>query len=177
MPEIEVGQEAPDFSVTTALHGTVSLSQFRDKQPVALVFFRTFFTGNNTRVGGVQLVPVICPACHIMMRDLVRYYDRVRELSGEIVAISTVHPRHLERVRAIGEPKFPLCADADSSITKRYGVYHGVFKHPKPATFLIDRAGVVHLRHIARQFNQMDVLRGEQLGYRVLSKGPSVPGY
>ncbi len=56
--EIIVGQEAPDFRVETPLHGTVSLSQHRGKQAVALVFFRTFFTGNHMTLGKLRLVPV-----------------------------------------------------------------------------------------------------------------------
>ena len=36
---VEIGQEAPDFSLTATTGGKISLSQFRGKQPVLIEFY------------------------------------------------------------------------------------------------------------------------------------------
>ena len=40
---VEVGQEAPDFSLAATTGGKISLSQFRGKQPVLIEFYSADF--------------------------------------------------------------------------------------------------------------------------------------
>jgi peroxiredoxin Q/BCP len=40
---LEIGQEAPDFSLPATTGGTISLSQFRGKQPVLIEFYGADF--------------------------------------------------------------------------------------------------------------------------------------
>jgi hypothetical protein len=40
---VEIGQEAPDFSLTATTGGTISLSQFRGKQLVLIEFYSADF--------------------------------------------------------------------------------------------------------------------------------------
>ncbi len=161
--EIIVGQEAPDFRVETPLHGTVSLSQHRGKQAVALVFFRTFFTGNHMMVGKLRLSHTLCPTCILVIRDWARNYDQIQALGSEVLAISTVKLNELGGVLASGEPRFPICADADASITKRYGVYDPRWKHPTPSAFLIDRDGLIRYRYVGSVGIQSDLPRAAEL--------------
>ena len=40
---VEIGQAAPDFSLTATTGGKISLSQFRGKQPVLIEFYSADF--------------------------------------------------------------------------------------------------------------------------------------
>lgn len=158
---VAIGQEAPDFHAPAPLHGIVTLSQYRGARHVALVFFRTYAAGNRLKLGPVRLSQALCPTCQLMIADLTRHYDAVQALSAEIVAVSTVNPEELRHVLALGEPRFPLCADSDAAISRRYGVYDDLWRHPKPAAFLVDRCGIVRYRHVAE--HQTDLPRAAEL--------------
>lgn len=160
-PSVVVGTQAPDFTAQTPLHGAFTLSQALARSPVAVVFFRAFATGNRLKIGGFRLSRSLCPTCQLMLVDLSRHYERIRELGAEVAAVSTVQLQELDAVIKMGEPKFPICADADAAIVQRYGVYDTLWRHPKPAAFLIDRQGVIRYRHIAEQ--QTDLPRAEEL--------------
>lgn len=40
---VEIGEEAPDFSLTATTGGKISLNQFRGKQPVLIEFYSADF--------------------------------------------------------------------------------------------------------------------------------------
>jgi peroxiredoxin len=56
-------------------------------------------------------------------------------------------------------PDFPFLADADLRVIKRYGLYNpdgagnGRYEVPHPATFVIDKAGIVRWRSVDVEYS------------------------
>ena len=61
----------------------------------------------------------------------------------------------VERNRAMGEKlilPFPLLADPDGEVIRRYGVWDEEGKIARPAIFVIDRAGIVRYAYVGEDF-------------------------
>lgn len=135
--------EAPTFSLAEAGGGSFALVDVRGR-PVALVFFRTFFSR---------------PARQYLV-ELERAYPRVRSEGAELAAI-TVAP--LDQVRA-GKQElgltFPVLADPDHLVAERYGVYDRLGDGlAGPAVFVLDGAGRIRWRYVGSQVGDRPAAR------------------
>jgi thiol-disulfide isomerase/thioredoxin len=116
---LEARIDVPDFTLETVDGRPVSLSDFKDKSPVLLMFWATW-----------------CPYCVGEMPQLMELRGRVRGNDLAILAIDLEEDR--DRVAAYVEARgvnFPVLLDSDARVAGRYGV-EGV-----PTFVLIDRQG------------------------------------
>ena len=129
---LEVGQPAPDFTLTTDGGGTVSLSALAGKR-VVLYFYPKDDTPGCTR-----------EAC--AFRDL---HPDFSAANAVVIGVSKDSPASHDRFKAKYQLPFILAADTDTTLAQAYGVwiekknYGKTYMGLDRATFVIDGAGVV----------------------------------
>ncbi len=140
--KVQPGMPAIDFELPDQDGNPVRLSDYRGQHPVLLIFVRGDW----------------CPGCHMMLRTYERNRRRFLEKGVHVVAVG---PDDIEvnrdMVARIGVG-FRLLSDSTQQVSDRYGVVYsnpvleagidyaqGI---PLPASFLIDRDGVV--RYVSR---------------------------
>jgi peroxiredoxin len=150
-PGLVVGDQAPDFSLDDAVGNSVTLSDLLTKGPVVLTFYRGEW----------------CPFCNIQLRHLEQALPSFSELGATLIAISPQSPDHSLSLTEKYELKFPVLSDTDQAVIRAYKLQFtlsgdledlqvNVFKNdpadqnangsrtlPVPATFVIDRLGVI----------------------------------
>ena len=127
------GQSAPTFKLPASTGQTISLADFKGKQPVVLYFYPKADTPGCTK-----------EACGF--RDALADYQKTK------IAVLGISPDPVEDVKKFSDKfhlNFPLLADADHSIADAYGVwvkkqnygkeYMGVAR----TTFLIGKDGKI----------------------------------
>ncbi|MEM0129668.1 MAG: peroxiredoxin [Thermoplasmata archaeon] len=122
---IEVGQEAPDFTLPDQNGRPVTLSSFRGR-PVILYFYPKADT----------------PGCTRETIDFAQSIPRLETSGAQVIGVS-VDP--IDRQRGFADrchAAFPLLSDSDRSVARRYGVL-GLFQMARRVTFLLDAEGRV----------------------------------
>ncbi|HEY8449706.1 MAG TPA: TlpA disulfide reductase family protein [Bacillota bacterium] len=119
-PAVEIGKEAPDFTLESLDGQAVSLSAFRGR-PVLLYFWATW-----------------CSYCTETLPQLNEVYSRYSNQGLEVLAIDILESRDrvARAVSGLGL-SFPVLLDADARASKSYAV------RATPTYVFIDRAGVV----------------------------------
>jgi peroxiredoxin len=150
-PGLTVGDQAPDFTLSDALGKSVTLSALLVDGPVVLTFYRGEW----------------CPYCNVQVRHLEQALPNFREYGASLVAVSPQSPDHALSLTEKYELKFPVLSDVDQEVARAYrvkftlsgdledlqvNVFHndpsnqnadGTRSLPVPATFVIDRHGVI----------------------------------
>lgn len=124
-----VGDRAPEFTLPDLNRNPVSLSDFRGRRAVLLVFYPFAFSG-------------ICTGELSEVRDHLADFQNDRV---QILAIST-DPTYTLRAWAGSEGfAFPLLSDfwPHGALAQRYGVFNSEAGMPVRGTFLVDLDGVV----------------------------------
>ncbi|MFY1698891.1 MULTISPECIES: peroxiredoxin [unclassified Solwaraspora] len=126
---VEVGTQAPEFTLKDQNNQEVRLADFRGRQAVLLIFYPLAFTG--TCQGELQEV-----------RDNLEAYvnDDVQTLTVSVDSVYT------HKIWAEQEGfQFPLLADfwPHGAVAQAYGVFNDAAGIANRGTFLIDKAGVV----------------------------------
>ncbi|NHM28516.1 TlpA family protein disulfide reductase [Desulfofundulus sp. TPOSR] len=122
----EVGQRAPDFTLTTTGGKEVSLSNFRGR-PVVLNFWATW-----------------CPPCREEMPAIQSFYEkRGREIQVLAVNLtaSEKSAAHVKDFLKAGGFTFPVLLDTRNTAAQEYLV------RAIPTTFFIDREGIIRAKH------------------------------
>ena len=122
-----IGEAAPDFSLVNQFGETVTLSQFKGKKPVVLVFYPLSFSG-------------ICTGELCELRD---NFARFERQDVELLAIS-VDSKFVQKKFAEQEDyKFSVLADfwPHGAVAKAYGVFLEEAGISNRATFVIDVEG------------------------------------
>ncbi|CAD7848852.1 MAG: AhpC/Tsa family protein GSU0066 [Olavius algarvensis Gamma 1 endosymbiont] len=149
-PGLEVGDKAPDFSLPNAFGRQVRLADLLARGPVVLIFYRGAW----------------CPYCNLQLRALHQTLPHIERQGARLVAVTPQMPdKSREQVEKDGYP-FEILSDLDDRVMKQYGLYfqvppdlsdlyqrfsldlaeyngEGRYVLPVPATFVIDRDGVV----------------------------------
>lgn len=126
---IAVGQEAPDFELPDQNGEKVSLSSFRGKKNVVVVFFPFAFSG-------------ICTGELCALRDDLSVFQND---DVELLAISC-DAKFTQKAFAEKEGyKFPLLSDfwPHGETAAKYGVFNDAAGLAVRGTFVIDKSGVV----------------------------------
>jgi len=142
---IEVGQEAPDFTLPGICDGEkrdYTLSEYRTKK-VVLAFYPGDFT----------------PGC---TRQMCSYRDNIEDLPADAVLLG-ISPQSVEKhdewIQAKGF-HFPLLADTDKKVIKAYGVDAPLI-NVRRSVFVVDGDGVVRFadrKLIGANFVRIDKL-------------------
>ena len=142
-----IGDQAPDFELINQFGETVSLSQFRGKKPVVLVFYPLSFSG-------------ICTGELCEIRDNFAKFDKE---NVELLAIS-VDSKFVQKQFAEHEGyKFSVLADfwPHGGVAKQYGVFIEDAGIANRATFVINKDGELVAKFItapgqARSLDEYD---------------------
>ncbi len=125
----EVGQEAPDFTLVNQDDEEVSLSDYRGKQNVVLVFY----------VGAFSSI------CDGEFRGLAGNADRYDASGAAVIGISTDTKWTLKKYK--DDNGFPATFLADfwphGAVSRQYGVFVDDFGFAKRGTFIIDKNGII----------------------------------
>jgi len=154
-PGIAIGEPAPRFEASDVLGNVIRLDDALDQGPVVLTFYRGDW----------------CPICNLELRALRDILPALESLGASVIAISPQGPDHGAPLVDSLDIGFDVCSDLDQSIAAAYGlrfeltdelkaVYEsfempltgqnadGTWNLPVPATYVIDRDGIVRARHV-----------------------------
>lgn len=150
-PGLKVGEKAPDFRLQNAFGAEVRLTDVLSHGPVVLTFYRGAW----------------CPYCNLQLRGLQQTLPFIEKEGARLVAITPQKPdKSRGQVEEDGYP-FEILSDLDDEVMKAYGLFfevpaelsdlykqrfafdlaefngEGRYVLPVPATFVIDRDGVI----------------------------------
>lgn len=129
---LEVGQPAPDFTLSASNGQTISLSQYRGKN-VVLYFYPKDMT----------------PGCTTEACDFRDFHPKFAQLNTVVLGISPDTVASHDKFAAKYELPFPLLADPEHEVADAYGVwvlknmYGKKYMGIQRSTFLIDKEGKI----------------------------------
>ncbi|MEZ5126461.1 MAG: peroxiredoxin [Thermoleophilia bacterium] len=155
---VQVGQQAPDFSLEGVLDGKfvdVRLSDYRGNW-VVLFFYPLDFT-------------FVCPT---EIRGFAARLNEFEDLDAQVIGVSVDSKySHMAWVeRDLGKLGYPLLSDMTREVTREYGVLLESVGHSLRGTFVVDPEGVlrymvVHDNNIGRNMDEvLRVLQALQTG-------------
>jgi len=130
----QVGSEAPDFTLRNQNNEEVTLSEFRGRQNVLVVFYPFAFSG-------------ICTGELCAVRDDIGSFQNSEV---QVLAVSVDHPFTLKAWSEAQSYDFPLLADfwPHGGVAKAYGVFEESRGMAVRGTFLVDKSGVVRFAEV-----------------------------
>lgn len=155
VPGLPIGERAPTFSLPGADGSPVSLDERLGEGPVVLSFYRGAW----------------CPICNTELAALQEALPQIAALGARLIAISPQAPDASQPlVQRLGLA-YDVLSDLDQSVIRNYrlqfgldedlrAVYRGfnisldaqnadgTWNLPVPATFILDRDGIVRARHV-----------------------------
>jgi peroxiredoxin len=131
---VEVGSEAPDFTLNDYNKQRVTLSSFRDAKNVLLVFYPFAFSGT-------------CQGELCQLRDELATYE---DENVQVLGVSVDSPFALKAWANQEGYQFPLLSDfwPHGAVAQSYGVFNEAVGMALRGTFLIDTAGVVRFAEV-----------------------------
>jgi len=156
--QIEIGDRAPDFELSSDLGETVRLEDLRGRW-IVLFFYPKAMT----------------PGCTTEACDFQDVHFQLRSMGAEILGISPDSTERLQRFRKKNGLGFPLLSDPEHRAAEAYGVwslkkmagreYMGIVR----STFLIDPEGRIAAvwrkvrvkDHVKRVLSKLEELRAE----------------
>jgi peroxiredoxin len=156
------GDRIGDFILMDAHGAPVRLQQLLTAGPVVISFYR----------GGW------CPYCNIELRGLQRVLPEIQRLGGSLVAISPQLPDNSLSTEEKNGLVFSVLSDVGNTVARRFGIVftlpddlletynqfqHGLGKMngdtgatdlPIPATFVLDRSGVIQLAYVDEDYTR-----------------------
>lgn len=126
---IEIGQEAPDFTLKNQHGEDITLSSFRGDKNVVLMFFPFAFSG-------------ICTG------ELCEIRDNLPDLSDEGVEVLAISCDHFFSNRAFADRDgydFSILSDfwPHGVVSTSYGTFNEGAGAPNRGSYIIDKAGIV----------------------------------
>jgi peroxiredoxin len=133
---IQIGQQAPEFSLFDSEKQKVNLSDYKGKN-VLLLFFPQAFTGTCTKE--------LCST-----RDNIALYN---EANAQILAISVDSVFTLGKFKEEQHLNFPLLSDFNKETSAAYGALYDTFVFDmkgvsKRSAFVIDKEGIVRYAEV-----------------------------
>ena len=160
VPGLAVGEQAPEFSLPDAQGRAVSLRERLSAGPVVLVFYRGEW----------------CPYCNTYLRALQAALPDIASRRASLIAVSPQSPDHSLSITEKAELGFDVLSDVDQAAIRVYKLQFTVpadlqdlhlnvfqvdlrdhnadrsWRLPVPATFVIDRDGVVRAAHVSADY-------------------------
>jgi peroxiredoxin len=158
---LQVGAQAPDLTMPDALNQPISLSSLWQRGPLVLIFYR----------GGW------CPYCNLELRAWQQQLAALKQLGGQLVAVSPQTPDNSLSTAEKNERAFPVLSDSALEAATAFGVAfemppelielysrvgndlpvlngNGRWVLPVPATYVIDRQGGVAFAHVEADYRE-----------------------
>lgn len=158
---VAVGSAAPLFELLDGTGATVGLADRLAAGPVVVVFYR----------GGW------CPYCNLHLAELNSSLDEIRSLGASLIAISPQRPDDSLSIAEKHDLGFDVLSDPDQQVIRDYHLQfqlpeslHEVYRQmgmgldqqnadgswnlPVPATFVIDRSGIVRAGHVDPDYKE-----------------------
>ncbi len=136
MPGLKVGDDAPDFTLTSGTGEQVSLAGLRESGPVVLVFVRSADW---------------CPYCRQQLQDLESNRTAIEATGARLVGLS--YDGAATQARAVVRLglTYPLLADPDSKVIEAFGILNREARGkaagvPHPAIFIVDADGMIQAK-------------------------------
>ncbi|MCX2954868.1 peroxiredoxin [Lentzea sp. NEAU-D7] len=131
---VEVGSEAPDFTLDDYNKQRVTLSSFRGSKAVLLVFYPFAFSGT-------------CRGELCQLRDELGTYE---DENVQVLGVSVDSPFALKAWANQEGYQFPLLSDfwPHGAVAQSYGVFNEAVGMALRGTFLIDVSGVVRFAEV-----------------------------
>ncbi len=133
---VEVGKQAPDFTLLNQDRQPVQLSEAVKRGPVVLAFFPAAFSR-------------VCTKEMCTFRDS---FGQLRDLSATVLGISVDTFFSLKAWANEQQLAFPLLSDFNKEVITKYDVrnedLYGLKGVAKRAVFLVDRSGAVRYREV-----------------------------
>jgi peroxiredoxin len=141
---VQVGMKAPDFTLASYGGDPVMLSEFRGAKNVVLVFYRGYW----------------CQYCIAQLKDLRSLLDAELQKDTELLVLSVDGANETKQTISRigsdgGKSEFIFLSDPEHAVIDRYGLLNpsgtrrGI---PHPATFVIDKTGVVRWRNVETNY-------------------------
>ncbi|MFI5933176.1 peroxiredoxin [Actinoplanes sp. NPDC051494] len=126
---IDVGSQAPDFTLKDQNNQEVTLADFRGRKAVLLVFYPLAFTGT----------------CQGELAEIQEHYS---EYSNDYIQVLTVSVDSVYSHKIWADREgftFPMLADfwPHGEVARSYGVFNDQAGFANRGTFIIDREGLV----------------------------------
>jgi peroxiredoxin len=161
-PGLELGERAPLFTLPDATRAPVSLEDLLERGPVVISFYRGEW----------------CPYCNVALRAMQQVLPEIRELGASLVAISPQRPDDALTMQEKHALEFHVLSDVEQEAAAAYRVRFrvpseiervhmdiwnkdisaftgdGSWNLPVPATFVLDRDGIVRGRHVDADYTR-----------------------
>jgi len=125
---LQVGDQAPDFSLKTTSGGTFRLADLRGQKSLVLYFYPKDDTPG-------------CTAEACSFRD---QYEDFKDLGAEVVGVSSDSEKSHQKFTAKHRLPFELLADEGGKVRKLYEVPRALLGLlPGRVTFVIDKSGII----------------------------------
>lgn len=161
VPGVEIGARPASFTLPNAVGKPVSLDDLLADGPVVVVFYRGAW----------------CPYCDLHLHGLQESLDAIEARGASLVAISPQAPDASLPFAERLELGFDVLSDLDQSVSRNWRLQfelpealHEVYRRmgmaldvhnadgswhlPVPATFVLDRDGVVRARHVDPNYRE-----------------------
>ena len=102
--KLQVGEKAPDFSLSNAVDKTIKLSTLLQKGKVVLVFYRGTW----------------CPYCNLQLEHYQKSLNAIHNLGAVLVAISPQTPDESLNIQEKNELKFEVLSDNGNIVSRKY---------------------------------------------------------
>lgn len=133
---LKLGEITPDWKLPDITNNRqVSLSYYRERQPIILAFTRIFTEKQY------------CPFCFPHIKALNENYDRFQEKGVEVLMITSTDAKQSQQVVKDLSLKMPLLSNPECNIFQAYQVGQALGA-PLPAQFLLDWQGKVRFKHL-----------------------------
>jgi len=153
------GDVMPPFMLPDETGKLVTLNSLIAKGPVAVMFYRGHW----------------CPYCRLNVRAVIQAMDRIKAMSGQVVAIMPEMQEYAEKFKAESGAPFPVLTDLDNgyALSLNLAIWldteiQGLLSHqdlagfhgndgwvlPIPATFVVGRDGLVKARFVDPDFRR-----------------------
>jgi peroxiredoxin len=129
---VDIGEQAPDFTLQSTTGETISLSQFRGSKHVLIQFYTMDFN----------------PVCAANLTTRMADHGKFEALNVQLLAVSANNPFSQQMFAASLHLPFPLVSDhPDLTVIQHYGVLKHLGEAHVPvargAVFLIDKHGII----------------------------------
>lgn len=140
---VNLDSKAPDFTLQNTEGGKISLSDFKNRKNVVLLFFPLAFSSTCTKE--------LCTT-----RDNMKLYN---SMDAKVIAISVDSFFVLKEYKKSQNLNFTLLSDFNKIVSSNYGVlyddYYGMKGVSKRAAFVIDKQGTIKHREVLEDSGQL----------------------